>query len=98
LNRLLNKFPVPSEFIGKSENEFKKENQEQPDNVTKVKTILAYSAEATTEEKRTQAIINNIVKPLYGIASSTLDAPCLAKVTDSQFQAITWSANVSTKL
>jgi hypothetical protein len=64
----------------------------------KLKTTTAsqvYSEDATTEETRTQAIINNIVKPLYTIASTSLDSSCLTKATQSQFQAITWSAKVS---
>ena len=47
-------------------------------------------------EKRTQSIINNIVKPLYGIASSySFDKKCLAEVAQHQNEAIVLSVNVS---
>ena len=95
LNRLLTKFSIPIDLISKSETQIKADNKIQPSNVTTVKTILSYSHDATSEERRTQAIINNIVKPLYSIASTSLDSSCLVKATQSQFQAITWSAKVS---
>jgi hypothetical protein len=60
-----------------------------------VKKIVANSEEATKEETRTQSIINDVVKPLYAIAATSLDASCFAPVTKSQFEAITWSAEVS---
>lgn len=47
-------------------------------------------------ETRTQSIINNIVKPLYGIASSySFDKKCLAQVAQNQNEAIVLSVNVS---
>jgi hypothetical protein len=58
-------------------------------------TMQIYNEDATIEETRTQAIIKNIVQPLYTIASTSLDPSCLKKATQSQFDAITWSANVS---
>jgi hypothetical protein len=94
-NALIFKFAVPNSMISKSETQLKAEGQTAPSNVTIVKEILANTVEATTEETRTQAIINNILKPLYAIASSSLDSSCLPKVTQSQYQAITWSAKVS---
>jgi hypothetical protein len=50
---------------------------------------------ARIAETQTQAIINNIVKPLYTIASTSLDPSCLTKITQSQYEAIASSANVS---
>jgi hypothetical protein len=47
-------------------------------------------------ETRTQAIINNVVKPLYGIATTSSFSPkCLATVTKNQNEAIVYSINVS---
>ena len=73
--------------------------QQQPEKVKEAvrtaKEILVYIDEATTQETRTQAIINDVVKPLYTIASASLDPKCLKKVTDSQFAAIANSADVS---
>lgn len=94
-NALIRQFNIPNDQISKSENQFKHEGQQQPDKVTSVKTILTYQNDAATEEARTQAIINNIVKPMYSIATESLNAKCLADVTQSQFKAITWSARVS---
>jgi hypothetical protein len=94
-NKLITKFQIPNDLLSKSENQLKGENKSQPSEVAIVKAILTYSADATTEETRTQAIINNIVKPLYAIASASVDPACLTKITQSQFQAITWSAKVS---
>ncbi len=67
----------------------------QPD---KIQLMELNNTEATTEETRTQAIIANIVKPLYTIASTSLDSSCLKTATESQFNAITWSANVSLRV
>jgi hypothetical protein len=94
-NFLIKQFNIQTDQTSKSESQFKQEQGAEPNNVTSVKTILVYAGEASTEEIRTQSIINNIVKPLYAIASTSLDASCLTKATQSQFQAITWSAKVS---
>ena len=52
--------------------------------------------EATDIETETQAIINNVVKPLYGIASAASFEPsCLAKITLAQNKAIISSIGVS---
>ncbi len=96
-NALITKFGISGDTLSKSENQMQLEGTKGEDvkNVQDVKHILANSAEATTEETRTQSIINNIVKPLYAIAASSLDNPCVTTVTKDQFQAITWSADVS---
>jgi hypothetical protein len=95
-NRLITKFQISPNTLSKSESILRSEDQqEQANNVAAIKAILVYGDEATTEETRTQAIINNIVKPLYGIATTSLDPSCLVKATQSQFEAITWSAKVS---
>jgi hypothetical protein len=95
LNSLVKKFEIPNDLMSKSANDLKKEQKAEPSDVTSVKTILVYADQAHTEEQRTQAIINNIVKPLYGIASTSLDPLCLKDATQSQFDAIAWSAKVS---
>lgn len=92
LNTLISKFNIQKESVSTPEGQVSPDQQA---NVTSVKTILTYQEEAATEETRTQSIINNIVKPLYSIASASVDAACLTKVTQSQFEAITWSAKVS---
>jgi hypothetical protein len=94
-NALISKFNIKNIDITKSENQFKAENQQPSGDVSAVKQILANTVEATREEKRTQSIINDIVRPLYMIASSSLEASCLTAVTESQYEAITWSAKVS---
>ena len=54
---------------------------------------------ATDIETQTQAVINNVVKPLYGIAStSSFDPKCLAEITKSQNKAIIASIGVSTNV
>lgn len=51
---------------------------------------------ATDIETQTQAIINNVVKPLYGIASAASFEPkCLAKITLDQNKALISSIGVS---
>lgn len=60
-----------------------------------VNMLKVYQEDAALEETRTQSIINNIVKPLYAISSAALEPACLTKATQSQFQAITWSTEVS---
>jgi hypothetical protein len=91
-NALITKFQFSNDTLTSSEVQLQGKNLA---NVQTAKAILANSAEATTDETRTQAIINNIVKPLYGIASTSLDASCLPKLTQSQFKAIALSAEVS---
>jgi hypothetical protein len=52
--------------------------------------------EATDIETETQAIINNVVKPLYALASaSSFDPKCLAGITVDQSKAIVASIGVS---
>ena len=59
-------------------------------------TAFEEESEAADIEKSAQAVINNIVKPLYGVAStSSFEASCLAKITNSQNKAIIWSVGVS---
>ncbi len=60
-----------------------------------IKTILENAAEATSIETKTQAIINNVVKPRYSVAQGALDTSCLKAVTEAQLEAIAQSANVS---
>jgi hypothetical protein len=93
-NALINKLQIPNSTLSKPESQIQAEGQS-TDNVQTVKKVVANSDLATTEETRTQSIINDIVKPLYAIASTSLDPSCFAPVTKSQFEAITWSAQVS---
>ena len=93
-NVLVDKLKIPNSKQIQSESQIKAEGNT-IDDVQTVKQIIANSNEATTEETRTQSIINDIVKPLYAIASTSLDSSCFAPVTKSQFEAITWSAQVS---
>lgn len=46
-------------------------------------------------ETRAQAIVNNIIKPLYGVASTTIDAKCLGDITFDQQKATVSSVNLS---
>ncbi|MGJ4970008.1 hypothetical protein ACQR1N_08640 [Bradyrhizobium sp. HKCCYLRH1073] len=56
-------------------------------------------SEAAEIEKRTQAAINNVVKPLYGIASSSsFEGECMAEITLNQNKAIVWSVGVSSNV
>lgn len=66
------------------------------ENAERIKQILANSAEATSIETKTQAIINNVVKPRYSIAQGALDGSCHKPVAEAHFEAIAQSANVST--
>jgi hypothetical protein len=59
------------------------------------RTILANSAEATELETKTQAIINNIVKPRFSIAEGSFDHSCVGSVAQQQFEALAQSANLS---
>lgn len=60
-----------------------------------IKKLLANSVDATVVETKTQAIINDIVKPRYAIAQASLDKSCLGPITEAQYEAIAQSANVS---
>jgi hypothetical protein len=58
--------------------------------------FLTPGNEATDIETETQAIINNVVKPLYALASaSSFDPKCLAGITVDQSKAIISSIGVS---
>lgn len=55
--------------------------------------------EVTKIEVQTQAVINNVVKPLYGISSTSFFAPkCFATITMAQNKAIISSIGVSTNV
>jgi len=75
------------------------DEQKTPDtdkeNAAKVKTLLANSSDATAIETKTQAIINNIVKPRFSIASGSFDGSCMKPVAEFQYEAIAQAANVS---
>jgi hypothetical protein len=71
-------------------------NNRKPGHNNEVASLFGNGTEATDIEARTQAIINNIVKPLYAIASaSSFEKSCLETVTQKQNQAIIWSIGVS---
>jgi hypothetical protein len=50
------------------------------------RALLANSVEATELETKTQAIVNNIVKPRYSIAAGSFDHSCLGPVAEQQFR------------
>ncbi|MCP1926404.1 hypothetical protein [Bradyrhizobium elkanii] len=63
------------------------------------KSLAPPDTDATRIETQTQAIINNVVKPLYGLAAAaSFDGKCLAKITLDQNKAIISSIGVSTNV
>ena len=72
-----------------------KKDKADAEQAKKARTLLANSTEATELETKTQAIINNIVKPRCAIAEGSFDKSCLGPVAELQFEALAQSANVS---
>ncbi len=93
--QLIQKFNIP-ELADKTTKELTEAPSPKNESAERIKQILANSAEATRIETKTQAIINNVVKPRYSIAQGALDGSCLKPVAEAQFEAIAQSANVST--
>jgi ABC-type nitrate/sulfonate/bicarbonate transport system substrate-binding protein len=56
---------------------------------------LSNSVDAAIVQTKTQAIINDIVKPRFAIAQASLDKTYLGPVTQAQYAAIAVPANVS---
>ena len=91
--KLMDAFGIPPNVGSMTAQQLKDEPQK--DNAESIKKLLANSNEATVVETRTQAIINNIVKPRYSIAQASLDSSCMKPVADAQFEALAESTNVS---
>lgn len=94
-SKLIQNFNIPDDLTDKTSEQLKATPSATNENATRIKQILGNAAEATSIETKTQAIINNVVKPRYAIAQGTLDGSCVKPVTESQFEAIAQSANAS---
>jgi hypothetical protein len=104
-DRLIKKFDLgSSEFKSMSAEGLRKETTPSVTDLAKqleaaraetARAILANSAEATELEKKTQSIVNNIVKPRYSIAAGSFDHSCLGPVAEQQFEALAQAANLS---
>lgn len=94
--QLLQRFNISPEVAEMTGPQLDEQNPPEKGDAETVKKLLSNSVDATAIETKTQAIINDIVKPRYSIAQSSLDASCLGPITQSQFEAIAQSANVST--
>ena len=92
---IMNKLNIPLDLSRVPSANILGDNTKHIADLERIKKIVANSVEATAVETKTQAIINNIVKPRYGIALASLDGSCLGPVTKHQFDAIALSANVS---
>jgi hypothetical protein len=90
-NKIINNFKILPEDMSKSLSD----NIPVPSRVSAAIRLQTYINDAETIEKRVQSVINNVVKPLYSISSNSFEGACLKNVTSDQYQAITWSANVS---
>ena len=93
--QLLQKFNISPEIAEMTSPELDKQTPSDKKNADTIKKLLANSVDATAVETKTQAIINDIVKPRYAIAQASLDQSCLGPITQSQYEAIAQSANVS---
>jgi hypothetical protein len=101
-SNFIKKFDIPSNLTTMTTKELTDElnktdaqDREKAEKAAEIKTILENAAEATSIETKTQAIINNVVKPRYSVAQGALDTSCLKAVTETQLEAIAQSANVS---
>jgi hypothetical protein len=97
LGKILGQFNVTSQDKAKSFQEFQSEGGE-PAQVSEAKKLTSSVAYAERVEKRVQAVINNVVKPLYSIGQATIEAACLKKITEDQYDAITYAGTVSLKV
>lgn len=93
--QLLHQFNLSPEIAEMATDDLNKQEQAKKDRAENIKKLLANSVDATVVETRTQAIVNDIVKPRYAIAQSSLDKSCLDPVSQAQYEAIAQSANVS---
>jgi hypothetical protein len=94
--KLLKDFHLDPGVMTLEKQDIDDKSDEEKKKIEAVKQIVANSVAATATETKTQAIINNIVKPLYGIALASLDPSCMKLATEAQYDAITYSTNVST--
>ncbi|WP_143198657.1 hypothetical protein [Bradyrhizobium sp. AS23.2] len=93
--KLIQKFNIPEDLTKQTAEQLNKGQTQADQNAARIKQILGNATEATSIETKTQAIINNVIKPRYGIAQGTLDSSCIKPVTEAQFEAIAQSSNVS---
>ena len=93
--QLLHQFNLSPEIAEMATDDLNKQEQAKKDRAENIKKLLANSVDATVVETRTQAIINDIVKPRYAIAQASFDKSCLDPVTQAQYDAIAQSTNVS---
>lgn len=93
--KLIQKFNIPDDLTKQTTEQLNKGQTQADQNAARIKQILGNATEATSIETKTQAIINNVIKPRYGIAQGTLDSSCIKPVTEAQFEAIAQSSNVS---
>lgn len=86
---------TPSSQLKPPENQIK-EFVRSRTTTTRGESVIDEGAVAKDIETRTQSIITNIVKPLYGVAStSSFEKKCLDTITQLQNEAIVLSVNVS---
>jgi len=100
--KMIQKFNIPddltkqtTEQLDKGQTQIDQNAAKANQNAARIKQILGNATEATAIETKTQAIINNVIKPRYSIAQGTLDGSCIKHVTEAQFEAIAQSSNVS---
>lgn len=93
--KLIQKFNISPEVAEMTAKDLESKNPTNKNNAEKVKKLLANSTEATALETKTQAIVNNIVKPRYSIAQGSFDGSCIKPVSELQFEAVAQSTNVS---
>jgi hypothetical protein len=93
---LIQRFNIPNDLKNKTDAQIKSETgSAPPENVTTAKTLLYNIDEATKTQKSAEAIINDVVTPLYAISSSGLDTSCLRQVTDDKGEAVTLLAKLA---
>jgi hypothetical protein len=93
--QLLHQFNLSPQIAEMATDDLNKQPPAEKDHAEKIKKLLANSIGATVVETKTQAIINDVVKPRYAIAQASLDKSCLGPITEAQYEAIAQSANVS---
>jgi hypothetical protein len=96
LEALIQGFGIPSELKGKTNAQIQSETgRAPPPDVIKAKTLLSNADTATKTRTSAEAIINDVVTPLYAISSSGLDTSCLREVTDDKGEATTLLAKLA---
>jgi hypothetical protein len=93
--QLMSQFKLAPKIAEMAPEELAEQSPDAKGRAEGIKKLLANSVDATVVETKTQAIINDIVKPRYAIAQASLDKSCLGPITEAQYEAIAQSANVS---